>query len=420
MCAAGKLRSFLTTGGHWRVVTADLEAARQDSTAAAPANRSTSQPSPIRRQKKERVEELALTLLEKNAKMALQELEDEERQRAEEEEAAQRAQEQEAKRMGPEAIAHTEQGRQEQKRAEDEAMAAQARREWEDGWLEWALKCVPKEYPREIQLDVHGSVADSLTKLAPEQPRSVIERLVLAAVDKALAPWRRRREIEKALDEARKQLPYSAQGTYSVTGDFEDRPSEWDIRARQVAADAIRQLGNDAPFGEIRALAIQAGKRVAQEYKHQQACVRVVSGVWLPHGTASDDRAAREAVRQALEKLAIGSTQPEMEEVRDAALVPFIRAEAEAKTARKAAEARARVEREVDSQLYRVDSYLGELEVAADGWDFEEKRNEYAEKIKQEIRAALIEDLPLDWSARRARVEKLVDEWLAGHLAARS
>ena len=203
-----------------------------------------------------------------------------------------------------------------------------------------------------------------------------------------------------------------------MSGNFEDRPSEWDVRARQAAADAIRQLGNDAAFSEIRALAIQAGKQVAQEYNHLQACERVVSGVWLPHGTSSDDQAAREVVRQALEKLPIGSSRAEMEKVRDAALAPFIRAEAEAKTARKAAEARARVEREVDSHFFRVDSYLGELEAAADGWDFEGKRNEYAEKIKREIRAALIEDLPLDWTTRRARVEKLVDEWLAGHLTA--
>jgi len=250
MCAGGKLRCFFTTGGDWQVVTADLEAARQGSAAAAPANRPPSEPSPILPQEKERVEELAL-----------QEPADEERQRAEGEEAAQRAREQEAKGMGLEVIAHTEQGRQEQKRPEDEPMAAQARRKWED----------------------------------------------------------------EVLDEARKQLPYSAQGTYSLAGDFEDRPSEWDIRARQAAADAIRQLGNDAPFSEIRALAMQAGKRVAQEYKHHQACERVVAEVWLRHGTASDDQAAREAVRQALKKLPVGCSQAEMEEVRDAALARSVR-----------------------------------------------------------------------------------------------
>jgi hypothetical protein len=332
MCAAGKLRSFLTADGHWRVFTTDLEAARQGTASAAPANRSSAQPSI---QEKEHMEELALTPQEKKAKMALQELEGEERQRADEEEAAQRAQEQEANRVALEAIAHTEQGRQEQKRAEHEAMAAQVRREWEDGWLEWALKCVPKDSPCEIQLDIRGLVADALTKLTPEQPRSVIEPLVLSAIDRALAPWQCRQEIEKALVEARKQLPYSAQGTYPLTGNFEDRPSKWDIRARQAAADAIRKLGNNAPFSEIQALAIEAGRRVAQEYKHHQACERVVAGVWLPHGTASDDQAARKAVRQALEKLPVGSSQAEMEKVRDAALASSIRAEAEAKTARK-------------------------------------------------------------------------------------
>lgn len=218
MCAAGKLRAFLTAAGHWQVFTADLDAPPQGGAANVAADGS-SQPSPIFRQGEERVEELALTVPEKKVERALQQPEDPERRRVDEEKAAQRAQ-----------------------------------------------------------------------------------------------------EIEMALDEARKQLPYSAQGTYSPSGDFEDCPSKWDIRARHAAADAIRQLGNDASFSEIRTVAIQAGKRVVQEYRHHQACERVVSGVWLPHGTASDDQVAREAVRQALEKLPVGSSQAEMEEARDAVL----------------------------------------------------------------------------------------------------
>ena len=41
------------------------------------------------------------------------------------------------------------------------------------------------------------------------------------------------------------------------------------------------------------------------------------------------------------------------------------------------------------------------------------QRYKYAQKIKQEIRTALIEDLPLDLTAGRERVEQL--KWLAAH-----
>ena len=63
--------------------------------------------------------------------------------------------------------------------------------------------------------------------------------------------------------------------------------------------------------------------------------------------------------------------------------------------------------------LYRVSSYLEKLESDPDGWDFEGQRYKYAQKIKQEIRTALIEDLPLDLTAGRERVEQL--KWLAAH-----
>jgi len=60
--------------------------------------------------------------------------------------------------------------------------------------------------------------------------------------------------------------------------------------------------------------------------------------------------------------------------------------------------------------LYRVSSYLEKLESDPDGWDFEE-RYKYAQKIKQEIRTALIEDLPLDLTAGR---EGSSSSWTSG------
>lgn len=67
------------------------------------------------------------------------------------------------------------------------------------------------------------------------------------------------------------------------------------------------------------------------------------------------------------------------------------------------------------SHLYRVFSYLLKLETDPNGWDFEGKLFDYAKRIKQEIKPALLEELPLDFAAGQLRVEQLVDEWLANH-----
>jgi hypothetical protein len=87
--------------------------------------------------------------------------------------------------------------------------------------------------------------------------------------------------------------------------------------------------------------------------------------------------------------------------------------EANAKVAREAEHAKARLEAEADTHLYRVLSYLSELEADPNGWTFEGKLYEYGKRIKQEIKPALLNELPLDFIAARQRVEQLVDEWLA-------
>jgi hypothetical protein len=87
----------------------------------------------------------------------------------------------------------------------------------------------------------------------------------------------------------------------------------------------------------------------------------------------------------------------------------------QARAEREAEQARARLEAEAEMHLYRVLSYLSELEADPNGWDFEGELYRYARRIKQEIRPNLIEDLPLDLIAGRQRIEELADDWLADH-----
>ena len=54
------------------------------------------------------------------------------------------------------------------------AQAAQQRRQWMDGWVQHALNSLPRDVPREIELDVHENVQQALANLQASQPESII------------------------------------------------------------------------------------------------------------------------------------------------------------------------------------------------------------------------------------------------------
>jgi hypothetical protein len=108
------------------------------------------------RQKRERIEELSLTIQEKKVRMALRELEEEERGRVEQKDAARRAQEQEAGRARLDREVERARRDREREQAEAEARAAQARQEWESQWLRDMLGQLPRDVPpqsREVLSD---------------------------------------------------------------------------------------------------------------------------------------------------------------------------------------------------------------------------------------------------------------------------
>lgn len=268
-----------------------------------------------------------------------------------------------------------------------ETEARHRRQQWEIYWLDCALKLLPSDVPHSFELDVHQVVADLLPKLDGQQPEHLTKRLIQAAIDRALQPWHRRKEIEKIIEQARKQLPTSA-------------PNEWDARAMRAAADAIAQLGYETPLTEIRAAAVQAGNEVRGEYEtwkssqdHRLACEQMVQ--WVYDG---DD--VREAVRQVLEKLPVGATRAKMENARDAALAPF-------RAAKKAAT-------DADRHLLHVHGYIEQLgDEDAEEWELGEwsERYELAKRLTIKLRPILtrwLTDEPLDDSQARRRIEKWI------------
>jgi len=278
-----------------------------------------------------------------------------------------------------------------------ETEARHRRQEWETYWLDYALKLLPSDVPHCFELDVHQVVTDLLPKLDAQHPEQLIKRLIQAAIDKALQPWHRRKEIEKIIEEARKQLP-------ALVRSWTSTPNEWDARAMHAATGAIAQLGDVAPLAEIRGAAVEAGNKVRAEYEawkagedHRHACEQMVQWVF-------DGNDAREAVRQALEKLPVGATGARMERARDAALAPF-------RAAKKAAV-------DADRYLQHVANYIEKLGNEETGdWELGNwsERYDLAAKLKAELRPVLIQKLveePLDVDEAQEFIEEWIDQEL--------
>jgi hypothetical protein len=350
-CDSGRLQSFVTPGGHRRIFLASIEDIRNGK-AYVKRPVVAHLPSPTAQQKRERIEELNLTIQEKKSRMALQELGDEECRRVQREEAAHRAQEQEARRIRLDREIDRTRRAREREQARTEARAVEARQEWEAQWLREVLRQLPRDVPPELRLqvaDVTRRELSDLYRTSADHAEDIVEATLRAAVEQALYPWRRSKEAEKAADESLDQLPLFAKGSWGEV-------SEWELRAKAEALAAIAALPETATFQQMSAAARAVGKRVAKEYEHN---------------------------------------------------------EAQARAARESQQAKARLDAAADTHLCRVISYLLELQADPNGWDFEGKLYEYARKINQEIKPGLIEEMPLDFTAGRQRVEQLVDEWLA-------
>ncbi len=108
-------------------------------------------------------------------------------------------------------------------RQRTEAKQAEQRRlRWAQQWTQYALNSVPYDARREVEMDVHLKVREALSVLEPSQAEAITQRIVDAAVHKALGPWTRKQEFERALNAAMNGLP-------------------WDIRCRTEYAHLKQQ-----------------------------------------------------------------------------------------------------------------------------------------------------------------------------------
>src|ERR1019366_3647006 len=87
------------------------------------------------------------------------------------------------------------------------AQAEQRCRKWLDSWIQYALNLRPHDAPLETALEIHQVVQTALASLHPDQPRYTTQRLVDAAVEKVLRPWKRKKEIRSAIESSISRLP---------------------------------------------------------------------------------------------------------------------------------------------------------------------------------------------------------------------
>jgi excisionase family DNA binding protein len=263
--------------------------------------------------------------------------------------------------------------------------AGQQRQKWVQDWMRYALNSLPYGARRAVETELHTAVQETLSALQPSQPEVITQRLVDAAVHRALRPWNRKQEIDRALQA----------GMYKLAWDVRYRSEYAGLKQRawEVAVAAVGKVRAEAGYNEMETAAVQAVQPMIREYEHQKACADIVRRVYIAGATVAEEDAAKDAVREALAALPIGAAPRQLEKAEETTLAQCkaavaarkekARLESEEQARRKAAEWKA------DMQLDHIARYLDEE------YDFDEywEMRREADRLRPAIREALIEEL---------------------------
>src|ERR1035437_8097205 len=373
LCETRVLAAETTPGGHWRVPASEVERLKRDGLPPIPRPLPTESAPPARNGTEGRhghpellaepsdevvsaADQVAITrsMLEKRKiDRELEETEDWFRERQRQQAAAEAAERQ----------------RTEAKQAE------QRRLLWMQQWTQYALNSLPYGARQEVEMEVHAMVQEALSVLQPSQPEAITRRLVDAAVHRALGPWTRKQEIERALKAGMNRLAWDVQ--------FGSEYAPLKQRAWDAAVADVRKEREEASYHEMETAAVQAVQPMIRDYEHQQACQRIVGRVYIFDATRAEEEAAKDAVRKGLGALPIGAAPKGLEKAEETALAPY-------KAAVAKRQAKARVAGKADLQLDHIARYLEE-EYDFDGGYWEMCRE--ADRLRPLIREALIEEL---------------------------
>jgi excisionase family DNA binding protein len=190
--------------------------------------------------------------------------------------------------------------------------AAEERRQFEKKWLSHALGRKPwdawnlDEYEAVVQPEVTAMLAE----LQTDEDPCTVERLVDAAVARALKPWRREQQRHKAVERALDSLPWSMR-------------SKWKDRARIIAFKALTDAAEDATEEGFEAIAKEALKPLVQKFEHDERVDSATRFLILRDATSDEDEEARQIAREALLALPVDASRQQFERTKEAALEPL-------------------------------------------------------------------------------------------------
>jgi hypothetical protein len=284
--------------------------------------------------------------------------------------------------------------------------AEQRRQQWVQQWTQYALNSLPYNARREVELEVQAAVDAVLSELQSIQADAIIQRLLDAAVHRALIPWTRKQNIERALEVAMKRLPWDVQHSSEY--------AQLKQSAYQAAVEGIRGVRSEAIYREMEMVAVQAVQPMIREYEQHQDCQRIVRNVRIFDATREEEESAREAVRKALATLPIGAVPKELEKAHEAAIAPYKAAVARRmEKERLAFEKQARrhvAERRADLQLAHIARYLVQ-EYTFDGYSaMRRKADRLRPVVREELIEELLEDPHMSDDEIRETIEYEIDE----------
>ena len=241
MAAEGELQNFRTPGGHLRITRESVEAARN----GTKEKRENAGPSPVLRNRRERVEELALAAQELRAQHELDKLRREQEEEQAELEAEAAAQERQADRDAEAQRLRLERVRIQQKRHEQEQQETAMLASWRIQWLEKAIEKLPPWLSPLQRKETLRTLEAEINTRGPEST-CIMDRLTGDIIADVTAPWEAEREArelrERIAGEVQHILPY---GT---------KPDER-IKAEALVSRALRTLPLTASEAECRDIA---------------------------------------------------------------------------------------------------------------------------------------------------------------------
>jgi excisionase family DNA binding protein len=294
------------------------------------------------------------------------------------------------------------------------AQAAQRRRHWFDSWMQYALRSRPYDAPQEIELEIHEAMQSALARFDPDQPRSTTQRLVDAAVQKVLRPWRLRKEIRSAIESAMNRLPW----------DINNRPEWASVKqeAMEAAMTAAAKMRAEATSKEMQEVAWLAVQPTARTYAQWKTCQDMAASVFLLGGSYEETKQARDAVGEALSRLPVGTSQGLLEKTSEETLRPFRatiqKRKAEAEEREDQARRRAAAERRVDWRLLRhFGECIRELEEKKEiEFDSASDRWELEQGLKKRIRPMMLSEVAEEQEMSDQDIDQLMEELVDKHI----